>query len=141
MVLLPSCPPGAAHYRLTWSDHGSCRNVSFAPILMGADLAVTPKRCPSSDKAAFLGRPSRCHASYRAAPHELAGNPIPFCAQAEVAALDADVAEAAATHAGACGHVSALLTRLTQRLRYEDVEVECDRRQAQARSSPRDLPP
>lgn len=44
------------------------------------------------------------------------------------------MADIAAAQAGSCEHVSALLWRLTQRLRYEDVEVECDRRGAQVRN-------
>ena len=46
-------------------------------------------------------------------------------------ALDGDVADAAGAHSAACEHVHALLHRLTERLRYEDAEVEVDRRQAQ----------
>ena len=54
--------------------------------------------------------------------------------QEDVAGLDADVAAVTGAHAAACEHVHALLVRLTERLRYEDAEVEVDRRQAQVPS-------
>ena len=46
--------------------------------------------------------------------------------QEEVAGLDADVASVTGAAAAACEHVRALLVRLTERLRYEDAEVEVE---------------
>lgn len=39
--------------------------------------------------------------------------------------------DATGAHKESCEHVHALLMRLTERLRYEDAEVEVDRKQAQ----------
>jgi hypothetical protein len=56
-------------------------------------------------------------------------------AQAEVKALEADLRDATGAHRESCQHVRALLLRLTERLRYQDAEVEVDRRQAQVLAS------
>jgi hypothetical protein len=55
--------------------------------------------------------------------------------QEELKAEEAHGKEVVGDLRGACDQVHGLLLRLTERLRYEDAEVEVDRRQSQVEHS------
>jgi len=60
-------------------------------------------------------------------------NPCLGPVQGEARGLEAEVAAAAADNAEAAAVVAALSARMRERLRYEDAEIEVDRKQRQAR--------
>lgn len=55
--------------------------------------------------------------------------------QGEARGLEAEVAAAAAENAEAAAVVAALSARIRERLRYEDAELEVDRKQRQVHTS------